>query len=111
MAEDICQSLRQHDFRERIDDVLRYVTPIPFEERGTGALAGKTVVFTGKFTKFTRAEAKAQAVRLGAKVGSEVTTKTHWVVIGQDSGRKSLKAKELGLRILTEDEWLSQIAS
>ncbi|WP_445492392.1 NAD-dependent DNA ligase LigA [Rhodopseudomonas sp. RCAM05734] len=73
------------------------------------AIAGKTVVFTGSLTKFTRDEAKAAAERLSAKVAGSVSKKTDYVVAGEDAGSKLKKATELGVKVLTEDEWLALI--
>jgi DNA ligase (NAD+) len=73
-------------------------------------LAGATVVFTGKLERFTRDEAKAQAERLGAKVAGSVSKNTALVVAGADAGSKLKKAAELGVKVLTEDEWLELIA-
>jgi DNA ligase (NAD+) len=67
-------------------------------------LAGKTIVFTGTLT-MARPEAKARAEALGAKVTESVSKKTDFVVIGADAGSKATKAKELGLTILSEDEF------
>ncbi len=76
---------------------------------GNSKVAGKTVVFTGTMTKMTRAEAKERAETLGAKVASSVSAQTDFVITGADAGSKLKKATELGVKVLSEDEWLEMI--
>jgi DNA ligase (NAD+) len=94
-----------------LDDLLERVTVEPFVRppASTSAVTNKTVVFTGTLEKMTRSEAKALAERLGAKVAGSVSKKTDYVVAGGDAGSKLTKAREAGVTILTEDEWLALV--
>ncbi|MCF3946693.1 NAD-dependent DNA ligase LigA [Acidiphilium iwatense] len=87
----------------------RLVAPLAIEDEvqiaSGGALAGKTIVFTGTLETMTRPEAKARAEALGAKVTESVSKKTDLVVVGADAGSKAAKATTLGVTVLGEAEF------
>ncbi len=74
---------------------------------GVGPVAGKTLVFTGTLEKMTRAEAKARAEAMGAKVAGTVSAKTDLVIAGPGAGSKAKKAAELGIETIDEDAWIA----
>ncbi|HYQ05734.1 MAG TPA: NAD-dependent DNA ligase LigA [Xanthobacteraceae bacterium] len=96
--------------RRRVERLAEQVTIREAEKpRSDSAVAGKTVVFTGTLERMTRDEAKASAERLGAKVSGSVSKKTDYVVAGPGAGSKLADAKKLGVKVLTEDEWMKLI--
>ncbi|HEX2840108.1 NAD-dependent DNA ligase LigA [Hyphomicrobium sp.] len=98
---------------EALDDLLAHVDVTDFERPSmvVSPVSGKIVVFTGKLERVGRSEAKAQAERLGAKVSGSVSAKTDYVIAGADAGSKLTNAQKLGVKVLTEDEWLDLIKS
>jgi len=106
------QFMTSPENRQVLDNLLHHVEIEPVEEiKSDSAVAGKTVVFTGKLEKFSRDEAKAQAQRLGANVSGSISGKTDYLVAGPGAGSKLTKAQNLGVKTLTEDEWLALIQS
>ena len=91
-----------------LDDLAALVEaePLPVADVSASPFAGKTMVFTGSLEEMSRAEAKATAEALGAKVAGSVSAKTDYVVVGADAGSKAKKAAELGVSMLSEAEWL-----
>ena len=91
-----------------LDDLIAEIEVEPFARATTRTtpVTDKIVVFTGSLQRMTRSEAKALAERLGAKVTGSVSAKTDYVVAGADAGSKLAKARELGVAVLSEDDWL-----
>ena len=110
VAEAIADFFAEPHNVEVVDELLHEVRPEPLEAIDHASpISGKTVVFTGSLEKMTRPEAKARAERLGAKVAGSVSKKTDYVVAGPGAGSKLKDAERLGLKVLSEDEWLELI--
>ncbi|HLH92752.1 MAG TPA: NAD-dependent DNA ligase LigA [Xanthobacteraceae bacterium] len=95
--------------RDIVERLTKQVTIRDAEKPKDSPVAGKTVVFTGSLEKMTRDEAKATAERLGAKVAGSVSKKTDYVVAGPGAGSKLDKAREAGVKVLSEDEWVALV--
>ena len=111
VADDLIGFFAEPHNIEVTDELTVLVTVEDYVRADTSGspVEGKTVVFTGTLEKMSRAEAKARAESLGAKVAGSVSQKTDYVVAGEAAGSKRKKAEELGVEILSEDEWLELI--
>ncbi len=87
---------------------VRATTAVERKEEG-GPLHGKTFVFTGALQNFSRDEAKAIVEELGGRASSSVSKSTDYVVVGENPGSKYEKAKKLGVKIITEEEFMEMI--
>jgi DNA ligase (NAD+) len=108
VAQSVSEFFREPRNMEMIDRFLKAgVNPLPLEgvsERLETPLTGKTVVFTGTIS-VPRAEAKTAVEKAGGKVTESVSRKTDYVVAGDEPGSKLDRAKELGVTVLTEQEF------
>ncbi|HEX6980336.1 MAG TPA: NAD-dependent DNA ligase LigA [Alphaproteobacteria bacterium] len=114
VAADIRAFFAEPHNREMLDDLEREidVEELTVQARAANSpVAGKTVVFTGTLETMTRAEAKARAEALGCNVTESVSKKTDYVVVGSDPGSKATKARALGVRTLSEQDWLKLIGN
>ncbi|MEL6566491.1 MAG: NAD-dependent DNA ligase LigA [Pseudomonadota bacterium] len=113
VATALVTTFQQEAERRSIDALVAQLQIENAEAKATtgSPVAGKTVVFTGTLEKMTRAEAKARAEALGAKVSGSVSAKTDLLVAGPGAGSKAKKAADLGIETLDEDGWLDLIGA
>ena len=111
VAEEIIEFFDDADNIEILDELAHYVDVEDFAvvTNSGSPVVNKTVVFTGKLETVGRNEAKARAEDLGAKVAGSVSKKTDILVAGPGAGSKLKKAQELGLTVISEEEWLTLI--
>ncbi|MFN6955143.1 MAG: NAD-dependent DNA ligase LigA [Acetobacteraceae bacterium] len=108
IAEELVEFFAEPRNLAALDDLAREAPPLPAEAPAADSpIAGRTIVFTGTLSGMTRQEAEARAEALGAKVTKSVSRKTDFLVVGADAGSKAAKAAELGVRVLSEAEWLA----
>ena len=111
VASDLIDFFAQEENQQLVARLLEHITPIaPTAPQSTSPISGKIIVFTGTLIQLSRAEAKTQAERMGAKVTGSVSKKTDYVIAGGNSGSKVQKASELGVSILSEEEWIALLS-
>jgi len=110
-AKSIVQFFNEQRNKELIKKLLNAGIQIQEKrkEEKSFKLQNKTFVFTGALKSMTREEAKELVEKLGGKAASSVSKKTSFVVAGEEAGSKLEKAKELGVKIITEEEFLEMI--
>lgn len=111
VAEDLIEFFTENHNLTLLGDLEKQLDIQPYElpSQSDSPVADKIVVFTGSLEQMTRSEAKAKAETLGVKVSGSVSKKTDYVVAGSDAGSKLKKAKDLGVDILSEQEWIDLI--
>jgi DNA ligase (NAD+) len=111
VADDLIGFFAEEHNREIIHDLAHIhlnIKPVEAPTTQNHEFSGQTLVFTGTLEKMGRSEAKAKAESLGAKVSGSVSKKTNFVIVGKDAGSKAKKAQDLGVTILTEEEWINR---
>ena len=111
MAKSVIEPFQDVAQLNEINALVDQLVVLPFEQinKANSPIAGQTIVFTGTLEKMTRAEAKARAERLGAKVSGSVSPKTNILIAGSGAGSKIKKASEFGVKIMDEEDWISLI--
>ena len=111
MANSLFEAFLPGPQRASIDRLVNQISikDFPVNEVKDSLIANKIIVFTGKLERMSRDEAKVSAERLGARVAGSVSSNTDLVVSGPGAGSKARKAIELGVQIITEDDWFSLV--
>ena len=111
----VAKSIREFFLQEQTKDLIEKLKQsgvnMKFleEENGDDRFEGKTFVLTGSLEKYTRGEAANLIEKLGGKTSSSVSKKTDYVLAGEDAGSKLTKAQNLGVTIITEEEFEEMI--
>ena len=110
-AESICEWFAQPQSRHMVRRLKE--AGVNFESKRVVTdtrFAGKTIVLTGALSRFTREEATEKIELFGGKASGSVSKKTSFVVAGENAGSKERKARDLGIPVLTEDEFLEMLS-
>ncbi|MBQ8751207.1 MAG: NAD-dependent DNA ligase LigA [Alphaproteobacteria bacterium] len=108
VALDIVEFFKEEHNIDIIKNLIKVVNIEDFNDNiiEDSELSGKTVVFTGTLVNLTRNEAKSKALSYGAKVSGSVSGNTDIVIVGENAGSKLKKANELGIRVISEDDFI-----
>ncbi|MBZ0136693.1 MAG: NAD-dependent DNA ligase LigA [Planctomycetes bacterium] len=111
IAESVIKFIQDEHNRALIERLQKYVTPLEVKRlaAGEGKFAGMTFVFTGALTRFTREDAEQMVRDLGGKASGSVSKKTSYVVAGEKAGSKLKKAGDLGVQVITEDDFAAML--
>ncbi|MCB9894065.1 MAG: NAD-dependent DNA ligase LigA [Planctomycetes bacterium] len=111
IAESVIAFLHDPHNRGLIERLQKHVQPKEVKKlaAGEGKFAGMTFVFTGALTKFSRDEAEVMVRDRGGKASGSVSKKTSYVVAGEKAGSKLKKANDLGVKVITEDDFLAML--
>jgi len=110
VAESVVNFFKQKENRHLIEKLKKAGVTVKGErEKGPKPFVGKNFVFTGGLSKYTRPEAEELVRKLGGRSSSSVSKETDYVVAGTEPGSKYDKAKKLGVKIISEDEWLKMV--
>lgn len=109
LAGSLVSAFQNEAERAAIDALIAQLDVQPVTARAPvdSPIAGKTVVFTGTLEKMTRAEAKARAESLGAKVSGSISAKTDLLIAGPGAGSKARDAEKFRVTVINEDDWLA----
>jgi len=111
VAQSIVDFFASPPVNAELDLLLKEVSPqeIEIHEPSRAELTGKTFVFTGTLERFSRSEAQRRVESLGGRTSSSLSSRTTYLVHGPGGGSKLEKARQLGIRILDEEEFLKLI--
>lgn len=111
VAHDLSAFFQENANKEVILGLLQYVhvEEAILSQRMDSPFLGKTLVFTGSLSHMTRAEAKAKAENLGAKVATAVSVKTDFLIAGEKAGSKATEAQRLGVKVMNEETWIASL--
>ena len=110
VAQSIVEFFADPSIATQVDRLLAHgVRPRPEEARQDSPISGKTVVVTGTLKKLDRRQAESLIESLGGKAAGSVSKKTDYVLAGENAGSKLTRARELGVRVLSEQEFFELI--